>query len=306
MKRFYAIVVLALVFGLAPVLPVLAEVIDAPIPPAPITVTVGISGSTSLAVTTCNISDDAAIGPALNFSGIGGRGLPPAGNPWVVSDQYIRIQYSSNYGSWGIRIVTDNEDLEGDANDTIDSIAGSDIDPSPAVTTLAYSGLLSLSEIRRPIASQDPSKRAPWAWQVFGSTRPAVTSPTSLIGASGALADGTTIGDWDDDWIYIADKNDEGYTGDILVDADSDGQRDDLNYGMIVVGSGPGGGGMAQHPAAAGSPHPRRPGDGDIAVYIAARFANTNWGDPAAPTPTPYLLGADDYSATLYVELVHE
>ena len=44
--------------------------------------------------------------------------------------------------------------------------------------------------------------------------------------------------------------------------------------------------------------------DGDLVLFIAARFAATNWGDTAAPFP--YALGAGSYSASLYVELIHE
>lgn len=290
-------IVLALGFIMSTVLSTWAETIDIP---RTIRIMVNIPATTSLEIQTRNVAlDDALVDPsALGFSGISGRGMPPAGNPWVVSDQYLRIQYSSTYGSWAVRIVTDNEDLEADLNDVIDTIAGADINPDPAITTWAYSGLLSLSEIAKPLLDQDPSNRAPWAWQVFAAKQPAVTAPTSLIGASGALEDGATIGDWNDDWIYIADKNDAGYTGAILVDADRDGAVDDLNYGIAVIGSGPGGGTLAQHPAA-----DPKPGDGDVVVYIASRFANTNYG---GPSPRPYLLGAGDYSASLYVELIRE
>jgi hypothetical protein len=266
-----------------------AEVIDVPVN---ITINVVLAGSSSMTVTTRNVVGDALVAPsALNFSGAAAIGLPPA-NPWVVSDQYIRVQYSSNYGLWGVRIVTDNEDLEGDANDTVDTIASAVAAPSVAI-----SGLLNLAEIVKPLASQDPSVRAPWAWQVFADTQPLITSPSSSIGVTGALED-SNVGAWNANWAYIADKNDTGYSGAILVDADADGQVDDPTYGMVVVGGGSGGGALAQHPAA--SP---KNGDGDIAVYISARFANTNFG---GATPAPYLLPAGSYSTSLYVELIHE
>lgn len=299
--RKFLVAVLALVFVLATMPPVLAETIDKT---ATITVGVDVIGSTSLTVRTRNVSNNAIVTPsALNFN-LGAVALPPAGNPWVVSDQYIQIVYSSNYGLWGVRIVTDNEGLEGDANDTIDSIAGSRIGPGPdgiwgnADDILAYSGLLSLSEILKPLASQDPSNRAPVAWQVFAAKPAAITAPTSVINADGSLGDGTTIGDWNDDWAYLADKNDGDYNAAILEDADGDGQVDDLTYSMVVVGGGGGGGSLAQHPVA--SP---KLGDGDIAVNIAARFANTNYG---GASPVPYILGAGNYKASLYVELIHE
>lgn len=301
MGRTVGIVLLAMVFGLVGVFPASAEVIDLF---STITVNVTIPGSTALTVETHNRSDDALVVPlTLNFSGIGGIGLPPAGNPWVVSDQYIRITYSSNYGLWGVRIVTDNEDLEGDPNDVIDSIAGARIGAGidgiwgNADDLLAYSGLLSLTDIARPLLSQDPSRRAPWAWQVFSATQPVITPPSSIINPDGSLGD-SLVGAWDANWGYLADKNDFGFNADILEDGDGDGSVDDAAYPVAVVGGGGGGGSLAQHPAA--SP---KPGDGDIAIYIAARFANTRYGGAA---PTPYLLAADSYQGSLYVELIHE
>lgn len=296
-KLLYKMAVLVFAISLAAVVPVRAEVRD---DFEAITVSVSIAGSTSFTVETHNRSDDANVDPlALNFS-TAGIALPPAGSPWVLSDQYIRIVYSSNYGVWGVRVVTDNEDLEGDANDIVERIEGAPTGAGPdgiwgnADDILSFGGLVILDD-------EDPSHRAPWAWQVFTGTQAVVTPTTSVIGADGALADGPTVGDWNDNWAYIGDKNDSGYTGDILFDApppDLDVLVDDPTYPMVVVGSGGSGGTLAPHPEGAS-----RAGDGDIVVYIATRFANTNYG---GATPVPFLLPAGTYNASLYIELVHE
>lgn len=293
-KLLYKITVLAFAVSLATAVPVRAEVIDAT--EGPIVVSITIPAVTSFSVETYNVVGDALVDPlALNFDP-SGIALPP-GNSWVVSDQYLKVVYSSNYGLWGVRIVTDNEDLEADADDIVQRIAGAKIKPgvlpgwNDGDEVLAYSGLVVLD-------NPDPSQRAPWAWQVFASTQPAVTPPTTGTNADGSLNDGAFNGEWNDDWAYIADKNDDGYTGAILEDGDLDGSVDDPTYFMAVTGTGGGGGSLAQHPAL-----DPKPGDGDIVIYISARFANTNWGGPA---PVNFLLPAGSYDASLYVELVHE
>lgn len=295
-KFLYKTAVLALAISLAAAVPVRAEVIDRS---AIIRIGVSIVGTTALTVETHNVSDDALVVPLALAFDPSGAALPPAGNPWVLSGQYVRVVYSSNYGLWGVRIVTDNEDLEGDdGNDVIERIAGAPVAPGADGVwgtpddALSYGGLVVLDE-------PDPSQRAPWAWQIFAATQPLVTIPTSVINPDGSLGDVGVSGAWDANWAYLADKNDTGYVGDILIDADGDGADDDPTYFMAVVGSGGGGGTMTSHPAV-----DPRAGDGDVVIYISSRFANTNWGDPVMPIP--FLLSAGSYDASLYVELAHE
>lgn len=237
--------------------------------------------------------------------------------PWIASGQYLDVDYSATYNAtWGVRIVTDNEDLEGDANDTIDTLVAADASADPGVQAL-YSGLVTL-------AFQDPSRRAALAWQVYAAPQGAITVPSSTIapdpGLGGTvLLDKNTpadapdsVGPWNAAWAYLADKNNYDYNGDILEAANDDngdgvvgGPGDSVNdptYCMVLVGpSGGGNGTLAPHPQkvdATGNP------DG-IAIYLAARFANTNWGN-LGDAPTAYVLPAGAYSASLYIELVHE
>lgn len=288
-----------------------------------------IEGAGTLTVETHNVSDNALVLPlALNFD-TAGIGLPPASNPWVLSSQYLVIDYgmtANNYVAWGVRIVTDNEDLEGDANDVIDSIAGNpiagnaDVDVPPdgdiwgdADDDLSYAGLV-------VVGDADPSHRAAWAWQAYPAVQPAVTAPTSAIGGSGALVDVGFVGpdragpppvsggEWNGYWAYIADKNDldgnadgvNGFIGDLFRDLDGDGADDDITYSMVLVSSATRNGTLAPHPDVA----PRVDDDNEIVVYIAGRFANTDYSDPASPTPI--VLPVLSYGASLYIELVHE
>ncbi len=138
--------------------PVIAEIIDVQVP---INVSVEITGEATLTLETRNVSDDTLVSPsAIQFTGAGAVQLPPAGNPWIVADQYIRLVYSSNHAVWGIRIVTDNEDLENDQNDIIDKIVGNSVAPGPdgiwgtSDDVKAYSGLLGLNEISKPVNSR--------------------------------------------------------------------------------------------------------------------------------------------------------
>ena len=44
-------------------------------------------------------------------------------------------------------------------------------------------------------------------------------------------------------------------------------------------------------------------GNGDLVLFLAARFASTNWGET---DPFPYVLEPDTYTTSLYIELIHE
>ena len=294
---------------------------------------IGVSyqGTTSLTIDTYTSPNGTQVSPdALTFSvtDITNATLPtgttPAtgsSGPWINAQQYLRVQYSSNYASWGVRIVTDNEDLEwvsgttpvkygtaggsADANNTIDMIAGSDL--TGGGTTFSYAGILDLDEIIKTAANQNPARRGSWAWSVYSAPQTAIPArPISYLDpASGALVDTTgsstvvSVGDWSDEWTYIGDKNDTGYTDGI---SNVGGPYWHL---IAALGSGSGGGSLAHHPIVGGtkaSPSTKT-GDGDIAIYVAAKFANNNY---SGSTPTPFILAAGDYGSALYVELIHE
>lgn len=285
--------------------------------PITVSVTMPASGTGTLAATIRNRSDNATAA-SLAFT----AGSATLSAPWVASSQYLDVVYSATYNAtWGVRIVTDNEDLEADTNNTIDSIAAAYDDTAKTQTN--YGGLLNTAEIAKAVASQDPSKRATLAWQVYASTTTSITAPTSTVTTTTGgnyLADknatatnytqadtiGGTAEGWRAAWAYIVDRNNSTFKDDILEAASPNpGPVDDLTYPMVVVGaSGGGNGSLGQHPSATGSPV--RPGDTTgIAVYLAARFANTNWG-AAAANPFAYVLPAGTYSASMYIELIHE
>lgn len=292
MNRFFKVTALVMTFGLIISSPVFADTTWF----TDVSVDILPSGEGSLTVT---IMNGASIGfPAASAT---------LANPWVASSQYLRVQYSATYNStWGVRIVTDNKELVGGDISKI----GPAYDDA-AKTKTSYSGLLNNAELSKPAASQDTSKRAAWAWQVYANplgdplTVPSSTvavknSGTELLDKQTPEANADSVGKWNSAWAYIADKSNNTFNSAILEDGDGDGTVDDLTYAMVLVGpSGGGGGALAQHPQKAIDA-----GDGDIAMYLASRFANTNWGD--VNKPFAYVLSAGSYKAKLYLELIHE
>lgn len=281
----------------------------------PVSVTISPSGTGDITVTLIDIASGSTAS-SLSFD----TSSVSLSSPWVASNEYLRVVYSSTYNAtWGLRIVTDNEDLEGDSDDDIDRIAAC---PDASGNDL-YSGLVVLDEA-------DPSQRAPWAWQVnvdplsgfptvpIVSIEPDTTRGGSVVVDNDGDADGDgsadddspdTVGPWNAAWAYIGDKNDETYNGVdssgndvILEDGDGDGYVDDPIYAMVLVGpSGGGSSTLAQHPQKSDAA-----GDGDIDIYLTARFANTNWGTSSTDEPFAFVLPSNTYSASLYLELIYE
>ena len=77
-----------------------------------ISISVQIAGSTSLNVNYLITATGAPGAGTLGFD-LSGLDLNDGASLWTVADECFRVDYSSNY-SWGIRIITDNDDVDGD------------------------------------------------------------------------------------------------------------------------------------------------------------------------------------------------
>ena len=226
-------------------------------------------------------------------------------------------------------------DNNGDGDiDISDYVPGNDIGSG----SMAYSGLLSVGDIQdvvdtndgsvNPSTDQDPSNRATLAWQGYDAyTDPSAYAPESSFTGSGAgsFIEDDNVGDvWDsegigvlgyDDWNYIGDKGDDGFEDEIFTDSSAD-----LTYPMVAIGAAGANGDLI--PATGGNIDGSMPslsddytivsttnvdasadGNGDLVLFLAARFASTNWGET---DPFPYVLEPDTYTTSLYVELIHE
>lgn len=240
-------------------------------------------------------------------------------DPWLVSPQYLRVQYSATYNSvnCGVRIVTDIASkltLVGS-----ETVANYMAPATSADGKSLYSGLIYQPDLDLGVTGEDPSRRVVLAWQVYSNpptgnrTKPKstvvanvltdYTAPTGTPPKSNfADADyAKTVGLWNSAWAYISDKSDQGFPSGVWDYASSG-----VTYPIIVSGiRDTSYGNLSQHPVESvdASTNPiARPADGDIAVYLAARFANTNYGS----TPFAYMLPAGTYTNKLYVEMLHE
>jgi len=184
--------------------------------------------------------------------------------------------------------------------------------------SLSYSGLLSVGDIQdvaagtKTIDDLDPGNRAVIAWQAYDSYAAADLvnySPVSSLTpqGTGSYIEDDNVGDcWVafDDWHYIGDKSDDSFVDEIFNDADGDGEEDDMVYSIVAIGA-PGSDGSLV-PATGGNVDGSMVSlaDGDMVIFMASRFASTNWGDPN--NPQAYLLEPDTYTTSLYIELIHE
>lgn len=189
---------------------------------------------------------------------------------------------------------------------------GGDGDWNNGNEILSYSGLINTDPA---IYTTNPSMRAALGWQVY-DVAPGST-PSNPTDASFSNPE-----TWDSDWAYLADKSNHV--------ADADGVRagtvldegiitgttpsgDNIyNYALIAYGGI--GQGLAQHPMndtngdripeAKSASDNDNDGKLDAAVYLAARFANTDYSDP--DNPQHFVLPGGTYSTRLYIELIHE
>lgn len=251
----------------------------------------------------------------------GGIAFNPAGAtlaaPWVRSTGYVTVQYSStrNVPYVGVRIVSKNGELvpvgQVIAGCVVPALVDSDNDG--AYDDNSYSGMIFNADFDLGIAGEDPSKRAALAWQVFDAAQPLITVPSVTIGpdavrGGSVISDNSdvtslaSVGPWNAAWAYIGDTSDANFVDNVW-DATTEGP----SYSIVVSGfSDADNGYLAQHPRLNPANDPRAAVDNTIAVYLAARFANTNWGTTPASAPRAYLLPSGDYRARIYVEMIYD
>lgn len=287
-------------------------VLDLSSDPIDVTATVPPLGSTTLTVT--------PQGGAIAFD----VSTATLAAPWVRSAGYIQVQYSStrNAPYVGVRIVSKNVEIVADADtdgdrDTDDLVACVvptlvDADNDGAIDENSYSGLIFASDLDAGTAGEDPSRRAVLAWQVFNEPPAAITVPSVTIspdpGRGGSViydnddpADSASVGLWNTAWDYVADVNNDGFLNTVW-DSATSGPA----YTIVASGfSGSDNGYLAQHPRL-NAAHDPRVADGDICIYLAARFANTNWGSTPTAAPRARLLPGGDYQTRLYVEMIYD
>ena len=241
----------------------------------------------------------------LQFSDVG---KVTTNDPWVRSNQYLRIQYNidSKWNIWGIRIVTDNEN-------NIKQVYPKPTAPGPDKkyeNSYKYVGgqwqigddSVSFGGFIDPKSKNNPNYRAALAWQVF---KDPVAAPDPIY--KDFLGIWNVGGEWNDDWAYMADKSDKYWDVTKSQSVNSVGGifysgTWNQKYEMIITGDQYVSF-LTQHPVVAGSktnPDPK-PGDGDIAVYIAACFGiMDDKGDYTG------ILPKGTYGTTIYLELVYE
>lgn len=290
----------------------------------PIDVNIGELGEASLDVAVRNITGDAVAGVSFNLDGLDPNDKTKF---WKVSDQYLDVRYSVSWNAiWGVRIYTDNTGAGGwpdmaakltNPNEDVDNDGDPWNDGDEAVT---YGGLIYTNDLTKVIF------RASLGWQVRIDK---VAKPLAPI--DDQFDNGTTFDysdDYDMDWAYIMDKNDNNPVEPIdfnqidtgYIDENGNGTQDKdepYTYNPHVVAYGWIGQGLAQHPHMPdvngdGKWDPKKANDAyvddnydyDIAVYLAARFVSTDyWADPAGLN---FVLPTGNYSAKMYVDLIHE
>ena len=243
----------------------------------------------------------------------------------IVTDNYVVVTDAiSDAGESAI-------DINGDGSTDIQDYVNPsrlDLDSDGTYDDYSYGGLLSLEDINEvidaggtviPEDDQDPSKRAVWAWlaedaHTAGYTASLPTATQSSMGTGYVIVDSNVGYCWTyadhEAWAYIVDKSDDGFSEDIYEDYDSDGDEDDLTYSIVATGM-PGTSGSlvpfthtVTDSDSDGNTDMPDLADNDLVIYIAARFANTNFAD--LTEPVPYVLTPDTYKANLYLELIHE
>lgn len=326
MKRLTKTIALCmtLVFGSSMVF---ADVVDKS-QPIDVTASVPSIGSTTLTVTVVG-----------NINSFPLAGLTLA-KPWIKSDGSIKIGYSStkNAITTGIRLISKNSQLTADPTKPISNYLKEqlvDADYDGANDDKSYGGLIWKSadgksdDFDLGTDGEDPSRRVTLAWQVYNDVKAGITVPSVTIGpdpvkggtvvfdktgdttnpkdGTADVLDADTVGCWNSAWAYVSDINDDLFPSTVW---NYTVGKEGPQYPMAIFGFSEGYNGfLTWHPMDTGGtaqkPNPR-PADGEVMVYLAGRFANTNWGKEVTDKPKAYVLPAGDYRTKLYVELLYE
>lgn len=322
MKRLFKFVALVLAFGLA--MPTCGWADPLPLSVGTgATATMDLMGDGTLTVTPVG---------AITFttSGVTFPSASPiySSGPWVAANGHLSVVYNVNSnGTYvGIRIVTKNGELNPDGTFSPPphrSAAGrivpslENIDTDPALESI-YGGLILSADLDGDTTSEDPSKRAKLAWQVHDTEPGAITVPASTLAPAGGGRTGTVLLDkntpaadsnsiagtpasWNAAWAYISDVDDEGFP----ISLWAPGPPAGASYPVVALGLAGRSGVLAQHPQSALA---RVSSDGEIFIYLAARFVNTDWGPAGSTDPvrTYILPGGTSYRTRIYIELLHE
>ena len=251
----------------------MAEVID-------ITRTVGVAGSVTAAATL-------TVTPITIATGIGATSIAfgtvtPGATPWKVAPQFLRVQYANNNANWAIRILTNNLAAR-------PTMAGKVLDAKviadPNDDILGYAGLIGSTPT-------DPNDRIALGWQVLkdpvtgGPAAPVDALATPPAPPANDCPTGTSCvgGRFNSPWAFMADASDCPSTSTNCRSATPDTVDKTIEFLRVVQGDSSTSG-LLLHPD-----NGVRTGDGDVPVYIAARFG----GAPA-----------DTFSATIIVEMYH-
>lgn len=276
----------------------------------------------SLAIEIRTISQNNIVG-SLTFNGFN---LPNFGvnNPWVVADQYVRIIYSCNYPSWGIRVVTDNEiniggiepkwdkgkdggwgkvNFDDDGNGIIDDWPEHG---TPGTDDNAYyGGLINMDK------KNNSTIKADLAWQIYPNFLGNGVIPNAPDKDDAGVKPVNPEDGWKTNWAYIVDRSNTGYTSQIITDyieKEVNGEIQILavyNYNIAIFGGGAKNG-LAQHPPN-GEPPSEKSGDGDVAMYICSRFCSKDYlADPNNPNGVDFVLPKGNYKTTIYIEIDFE
>lgn len=267
-------------------------------------------------VTARNISNDAEAPISFSITGVN---LANPATHWVVSDQYLKILHSNQWNaSWGLRTYTDNKTV-------YPAMAGNPIEPGTngkygdGDDVLTYGGLVHTGKLN------DPTLRAPLGWVVYkdkiaNAGKP--PTPTGEASFNTEIPKNDKTNDWKSQWAYVSEKGDSlpadfnKISWPTYNDKNGNGQQDAdeptvtaFNYNLIAWGY-PLATALAQHlPAADGPDSDTEPdlksGDGDIAVYVTARFVSKNYSIDTL-NGTAFILPAGNYNTTIWVELIHE
>jgi len=212
-----------------------------------------------LTVSARNVSDNSAV------AGISYGAVTLGATPWKVAPQYLRVQHQSNNTNWAIRILTNNRTT---FPTTVGKVLDAKVLADPNDDILGYGGLIGTTPT-------DPNDRVTLAWQVYKDP---------VVGGPVAPADAQVGGTFNSPWAFLADASDCPSTATNCRSATPSTIDKTLEFFRISQGDSA---------SAFLKLHPddgNRVADGDVPVYIAARFGGTP---------------ADFYSSTIIVELYH-